>query len=137
MNAVTSNAVFEALNNLESVILFSGNITAGDDITLSEYINHFKFLYIIDGNALEEGQLLMNSLYGNTTGRGGTITAGLTAYVSSVTPPIMTVSDIALTNTDGIHYHVERNAQINISSTGIEYFSATRTSSLIIRGYRA
>ena len=129
------DAIHADLDEFTQVELFSGSVTTGDDITLSEHINNCRFIVVVDTNLQSESATMINSFY-NKTGRGLTINCGITDMNNTLTPAVLCISDIAMTNTDGIHYHVERSGQINISSTGVEYFADTRTASISIYGYR-
>lgn len=122
------------LSNLftSSVTLFNGSIQGGSDITLSDNINKYRMISIIDSNADDEVSQIINAYYGSTSSYTAII-ASIVDYNS--TAGVMVLADIAFTSSDGTHYHCERSAQWNFDGNGIAYFSTNQSANIIIKGY--
>lgn len=122
------------LSNLftSSVTLFNGSIQGGSNITLSDNINKYRMISIIDSNADNEASLIINVYYGSTSSYPAII-ASIVDY--NGTAGVMVLADIAFTSSDGTHYHCERSAQWNFDGNGIAYFSTNQSANIIIKGY--
>lgn len=128
------NEINTSLSNLftSSVTLFNGSIQGGSDITLSDNINKYRMIVIIDDNADSEASQIINVYYGSTSSYLAII-ASIVDY--NGTAGVMILADIAFTSSDGTHYHCERSAQWNFDGNGIAYFSTNQSVNIIIKGY--
>lgn len=116
----------------DSVTLYSGSFSGGDDITLSDNINNYKLFTIIDSNTDDEATQTINTRYKSAV--YPSIIASIVEYNN--TGGVLVLADVALTSSDGIHYHCERSVQWNLDGNGIAYFSTNQSAPFRIVGYR-
>ena len=123
-----------SLSDLHPVTLFEGSVSVNSEITLSDHVNNYRFIQVIINDLEGEGTLLLNSRYGDLTARGIQLIDSVVSYNSDVSPAVMSLGDLALTNTDGIHYTCVRAAQANLSQSGVSFISGSQTFSIVIYG---
>ena len=128
------NGIKSDLTDLHSDTLFTGSVTVDTQITLSSHVNNYRFIQVIINDLEGEGTLLVNSRFGDLTTRGIQLVDSVVAYNGEVSPAVMAVADLALTNTDGIHYTCVRSAQANLTSSSVSYLSGSQTFSITIYG---
>ncbi len=116
----------------DSVTLYNGTFSGGDNITLSDSINNYRVFAIVDTNADSEGTQTINVYYKKTTYPA--IIASIIDYNN--TGGVLVLADVALISSDGIHYHCERSVQWNLDGNGITYFSTDQSAPFTIIGYR-
>ena len=139
-NCTTTNVTSELiqlnndLDDLHPVELFTGSVSVNSQITLSDHVNNYRFIQVIINDLEGEGTLLLNSRYGDTSSRGIQLIDTVVAYNGEVSPAVMALADLALTNTDGIHYTCVRSAQANLTESGISYLSGSQTFNIGIFG---
>lgn len=117
----------------DSTTLFDNTIQGGSNITLSDNINNYRAFALIDGNTDNEASQSINVKFGSASSYPAII-ASIVDYNNTAGQMVM--ADIALTSSDGIHYHCERSAQWNFDGNGIAYFSTNQSTSIKIVGYR-
>lgn len=138
-NCTTTNMtteIAETNNSLENYFtnataLFTGSIHGGTDITLEDNINNYHAFSIIDNNADNEATQSINVKYKSNT--YPSIIASIVDY--NDTAGALVLADIALTTSDGVHYHCARSVQWNLDGNGISYFSTDQTTNITIMGY--
>lgn len=138
-NCTTTNVTTEIAqtnNDLEnyftsSAVLFTGSVHGGTDVTLDDNINNYHAFAIVDNNADNEATQSINVKYKSNT--YPSIVASIVDYNN--TAGALVLADIALTSSDGIHYHCDRSVQWNLDGNGISYFSTDQTTDITIMGY--
>jgi hypothetical protein len=114
-----------------AILLYSGSPSVGDSITLSDSINKYKYILIVDVNADSEASGSINTYYGSVSNYPAII-ASIVDY--NATYEVMVLADIAFVPVDATHYTLVRSAQMNISANGVAYFGKQETAALAIYG---